>query len=73
MTYSVSCKICFVDTIKGKISTYVRKTSLTEKSLFRKTLLLAILNQKQFEGVVTEEGFKLAQGGSVSIGSTLLS
>ena len=55
------------------MSTYVRKTSLTEKSLFRKTLLLAILNQKQLEGEVTEEGFKLAQGGSLSIGSTLLS
>ena len=37
--YSVSCKICFVDKIKRIICIYVKKTSLTEKFLFRKTLV----------------------------------
>ena len=39
MTYSVACKIGFVDKIKRQIIIYVIKTSLTEKSLFRKTLM----------------------------------
>ena len=59
MTYYVSCKICFVVQNQENVSIYVSKTSLKEKSLFRKTQERGdIRNEEKGKGEIEKEDVK---------------